>query len=73
MQNRFWHSAFEVDLQTVQPFGHSFDGNWPKYFINNLSPHSGAVQEESYCTCSQNFVLVIYNTVLVMHSHAAEC
>ena len=72
MQNRFRRPPLGIYLQTVKPFGNSFNYKRPEHVVNHLRPHSDTVQEERSRARGECFILILNDAILVMRSHATE-
>ena len=73
MQDRLWRLPGEIYQQAVQSFSYSFDCKRPEHLINCAVPHTSAVKQECASFCGKDFVLIFYDSVLVVRAYAAEC
>ena len=70
MQDILWCLPGDIYLQYVHLFSYSFDFKRPEDFINHVGPHTSAVKQECAYSCGEDFVLIFYDSVLVMRTHA---
>ena len=73
MQDRLWRLPSEIYLQAVQPFSYSFEFKRPKHSINRVGTHTSAVKQDCVSSCAKDFVLIFYDSVLVVRAYAEEC
>ena len=72
MKDRLWSLPSDIYLQNIQPFSYSFDFKWPEHFINHVGPHMFAVKQECASSCCDDFVFILYDSVLVVRAYATE-
>ena len=70
MQDRLHRTPGEIYLRVVQPFSYSFDCKRPEHFINHVEPHTSAVNQECVSSYCEDFVLILYYSVLVVRAYA---